>query len=1039
MKTASHRSGESGVVLLTTLLIMMIIAALMAGFFAAVNSDVRATAIDRDQTQAYAVAHAGLEKLTSDLAQLFAADFSPSKDQILALNAYPPVLTGFEFTEPGGSAGSGYKAGFNKVDGSGNPLPEDVNGSNITSGPYSGMKGIITKYPITITARSITGNSEVRLRRELQTVAVPVFQFGVFSETDLTFYAGDDFDFGGRVHTNGSLFLSNLSGRTLTFTDRITAVREIYRAHFSNGLSVSANSFTGNVIVPTAIGSAGRNLRYTGPNEASITSAPGAAVTLNNNWTSISTSTYKSIIRNGLTGAKVLNLPLVSQGATPIDIIRRPPPGEDTSNFAVLQQRMYYQASLRILLSDRAADITALPGIVTAVPPLPLDWSGGVPAGFVVDATHPPLAQAEGPYASTPAFNTAPSGTSPNMTINVTAIPAELQMPALAGAHLTITGRAITCTGKTATSFLNCSGFLASTNIPDNTAVVATTNVMHGGFSRPLASTQTNGSVNSNASGVIATLAVDDARAFTNRTFWANSTDTNPTPANSVLVTCTGYATATQLTGCAWTGNSAPGNNYTIRTNSVVTQGAAQIGGFIKIERQNSSGVWTDVTLEILNLGIADRNLEGFPCGDPTPDAIIRLQRHRDNGRPTTGDICEYYRSQNPHDYWPNQLYDTREGNYRTVATTGSGSAMRVGGVMGYVALDTANLARWFAGSIPATGATGNTAWNNNGYIVYFSDRRGDHNEDAGSAHPETGEYGFEDFVNPANSDGAPNSTLDGGTTGAENVNELSVPTNTTRETYGEDPADCTGCTVFDPAWPALATLYKNTTRPWLLFTSTNNGNPGIARINRPVLFRRALKLVRGGISGGVNPLPPSGLTIAAENPVYVQGNYNATAVTTGTLDVPAAIMTDALTLLSNNWNDALSFRYPNVATNRNATNTGFRFAVMAGKGKSFTWPSAGSPMFLFGTDGGVGNFLRLLEDWNISGVAVNYMGSIVSLYHSRQAVGTFKYGPNVYDYGDRNFVFDADFLLPSQLPPGTPMFRDVNTLTFRQILRPTQ
>jgi hypothetical protein len=45
----------------------------------------------------------------------------------------------------------------------------------------------------------------------------------------------------------------------------------------------------------------------------------------------------------------------------------------------------------------------------------------------------------------------------------------------------------------------------------------------------------------------------------------------------------------------------------------------------------------------------------------------------------------------------------------------------------------------------------------------------------------------------------------------------------------------------------------------------------------------------------------------------------------------------------------------------------------------------------------------------------------------------------NVYDYGVRNFNFDTDFLLPSKLPPGTPMFRDVNTLTFRQILRPTQ
>ena len=149
--------------------------------------------------------------------------------------------------------------------------------------------------------------------------------------------------------------------------------------------------------------------------------------------------------------------------------------------------------------------------------------------------------------------------------------------------------------------------------------------------------------------------------------------------------------------------------------------------------------------------------------------------------------------------------------------------------------------------------------------------------------------------------------------------------------------------------------------------------------------------------------------------------------------------MADAVTLLSNNWSDHNSFRYPNSATTRNATTTAFRFAVVAGKGKSFAWPTAGSPHFLFGTDGGVGNFLRLLEDWNISGVSINYRGSIVSLYHSRQAVGTFKYGPNVYDYGDRNFTFDSDFLLPSLLPPGTPMFRDVNTLTFRQILRPTQ
>ena len=143
---------------------------------------------------------------------------------------------------------------------------------------------------------------------------------------------------------------------------------------------------------------------------------------------------------------------------------------------------------------------------------------------------------------------------------------------------------------------------------------------------------------------------------------------------------------------------------------------------------------------------------------------------------------------------------------------------MRVGGVMGCITLDTTNLAKWFAGTI---GTTGDEAWNNNGYIVYFSDRRGDHNEDATpTANVETGEYGFEDFVNPANADGAPNNALDGGTTGAENVNELSLPLNTTRETYGEDPANCVGCNVYDAAW--TSTLYNANARPWLFFTSTN-------------------------------------------------------------------------------------------------------------------------------------------------------------------------------------------------------------------------
>ena len=152
------------------------------------------------------------------------------------------------------------------------------------------------------------------------------------------------------------------------------------------------------------------------------------------------------------------------------------------------------------------------------------------------------------------------------------------------------------------------------------------------------------------------------------------------------------------------------------------------------------------------------------------------------------------------------------------------------------------------------------------------------------------------------------------------------------------------------------------------------------------------------------------------------------------------SILADAVTVLSNNWIDARSFQSPNISANRPATTTGYRFAVVSGKSLSFPYPTAGTPQFLFGTDGGVANFLRYLEDWATgTPQTIRYRGSIVSLFISRQATGTYKYSQRVYDYSVRSYSFDDDFLLPTKLPPGTPMFRDVNTLTFRQLLRPNQ
>src|SRR5262249_38663041 len=158
-----------------------------------------------------------------------------------------------------GVAGSGYDITFTPDDcdigagpvlpcaNAGNPKPE--RDADITTGPFEGLKGLLTPYTLTVTARSTTGNSEVRLRRELQTVAVPVFQFGIFGEKSLGFHAGPNFDFGGRVHTNERLYLASGNGSTLTFRDKITAFIQVIRNTLSNGIDTTSTSHDGTVSI----------------------------------------------------------------------------------------------------------------------------------------------------------------------------------------------------------------------------------------------------------------------------------------------------------------------------------------------------------------------------------------------------------------------------------------------------------------------------------------------------------------------------------------------------------------------------------------------------------------------------------------------------------------------------------------------------------------------------------------------------------------------------------------------------------------------
>ena len=170
------------------------------------------------------------------------------------------------------------------------------------------------------------------------------------------------------------------------------------------------------------------------------------------------------------------------------------------------------------------------------------------------------------------------------------------------------------------------------------------------------------------------------------------------------------------------------------------------------------------------------------------------------------------------------------------------------------------------------------------------------------------------------------------------------------------------------------------------------------------------------------------GFSVATPNPLYVVGNYNvqtassaanASAATTNTAyTVPAALFSDALTILSSSWNDAnanasYSTRTP-VTTTVNA-------AIVTG-----TVPSTGTDYYTF--SGGVHNLPRLLENWSTS-LKLYLNTSILRLWDSTMATNQFRDPAGFslannpyYNPPSRQFSFDPNFLNPNKVPPGIPL-----------------
>lgn len=1101
------KHDTSGFSLITTLMLLFLLSGLAIAMLTMVNTEVKVGTQDTQNNLTFHAAEGAIEKMTADLANLFVTTLSPNPTDIttLATNPGPPAFPGITFPP------TGYT--LSPVMDPANPANMLETPGTVASGPYAGLNAELLQVNLQATAQGVLGD-EVQMARSVEVAMIPVFQFGAFSDGDLAFFNNPTLTFNGRIHTNGDLYLGCVAGATCTFTDKLTAYGNVVRANIPNGLGINAIGDTGNVQIPGAAGGCSgaqpkcTTLPVAGDLWGSVVGAGGnppasgynGTPTFSPDWvTKISEGTWTAakpylggMLLDGNygnspnSGASNLALPFVS-GATlsqtpglgigpqNYEIVRRPPVGESTTS-PLGASRLYNEAAIRVLLSDRPEE---LPGGAT-------------------DPDNIRLANVNNPHGSGVNYSTGVPTLQPNMGV-----------PPVGEAYVTYfaTGSALAPDPSTL-SKVNESGTTYYTSAADWPYSPISAPGEYGGEFDAVDEV-TNG-----------TKAAGFPYLFSN----GPSQTVAPGPVNLCVVS------ACNPSPVAYPYYTPP--KLALNTNLSDTQWNL-IDGYLRVEYLPQNGScpgpgnkingYCGITREWLNLGFArgitPPTQAGFPWANAAgqnpvnPYAILIFQQPKriGNGAPDangtqprctlsggvytcTGkppDIVNDYSTGKPYqgysplvggnpdptvtafNWYPINFYDAREGEPDDIVQGNNSCTPQ--GVMNAVELDVGNLNQWLQGNIGVTGNLVNNT-NQNGYVMYFSDRRGMLPNPNGTqtigAGNITGDAGFEDVVNRASATRVPDGVLEAPPAG-RNLSPEDGNLNGKLDNFGAQNLGLglgyVGA-VYTAAGSVNALVNPAGNPPDPYIVGNRIAACSVAQNVWTSGARHVLKLVDGSlgnvptIPGGAFPNTSGGFTVGSENPVYVFGNYNTNCPAAGgqgctpgnanydpswpapygaggadPTHAAAGIVADTVTLLSNNWVDwnSLLLQPTQPSGNRAAGTSWYRTAIATGDVQAFQLPGwAGGAEIGIGTDGGVGNFLRMLEDWN--GKVLNYNGSMVNLFFSTYNTGLFKCcNYAVYFPPTRDYNFDTDFTNFSQLPPGTPMFRDIDNLSYRQSFTP--
>lgn len=192
----------------------------------------------------------------------------------------------------------------------------------------------------------------------------------------------------------------------------------------------------------------------------------------------------------------------------------------------------------------------------------------------------------------------------------------------------------------------------------------------------------------------------------------------------------------------------------------------------------------------------------------------------------------------------------------------------------------------------------------------------------------------------------------------------------------------------------------------------------------------------------------PRGITVVSDQMAYIHGDYNASSANfrTSAADnvgyLPAAVMADAITVLSNSWQDSynaatqLARPGTNCSTTpwRGTSNTTVNAAFLAntattGDAEGTDGMDRDTGSGLESYNGGLENYPRLLEHWGqgkdctSAGRTLTYRGSFVSLSTPQHTQSIWRNTGNYYNAPVRNWGFDTNFRIADNLPPRSPRF----------------